>query len=112
MPKSMPSPTNSAAKATEIGFSSLTITRPSAAVTMRPAKVVMITAPTSLPDRRASHRNRTIAPTMMLLLRPASSDRVANSSSATATVPVRRIRRPCCASIFRSWATLRISLVA
>jgi hypothetical protein len=72
----------------------------------------MITAPTSLPERRASHRNSTIAPTMMLLLRPASSDSVANSSSATATVPVRRMRRPFCPSIPRSFATLRISLVA
>lgn len=61
MPKSMPSPTNRAAKATEIGFSSPTMMSPRAAVTTRPAKVVIRTEITRGPERKASHRNRTMA---------------------------------------------------
>ena len=112
VPKSIPSPTNRAAKATEIGFSSPTMSRPSAAVTMRPAKVVTSTATMRRPERSASQRNRTMAATVTELLRSASSDRVENSSSAIAACPVRRTRTPFSGVRLRSRAVLRISAVA
>ncbi len=112
MPKSIPRPTNRAAKATEIGLSSPTMTRPSAAVTIRPEKVVIITATTRAPERNASHRNSRIAPMVTRLLSRASSANVANSSSETATGPVRRRRSPFSEVILRSSAMRRTSFVA
>ena len=111
MPKSTPSPTNSAANATEIRLSCPTITSPSAAVMTRPHKVVVSTAMMSFGERKARNRISVIAAIVTVLLSPAFSATVANSSSASGACPVRRNRTPCSGVRFSRWASARMKSV-
>ncbi len=74
-------PTNSTAKAIEIGLSEPTIASPSAAVIARPTKMLISTATMILADRSASHRMPIRKASETMALSSAFSLSVPNSSS-------------------------------
>ena len=70
MPKSMPSPTNSGMKATEMTLKRWKMSRPSAAVQTRPTKVVTRMQTISRAERTASHSIRMMAVTASVADQP------------------------------------------
>jgi hypothetical protein len=85
-------------KATEIRLNRPIASRPTAVVTISPAMIVIMIAPTSLTERVASHSVSSIAPSMTIATSPMFSCSVANSSSASGTSPVSLTETPCAES--------------
>src|SRR5262245_65443127 len=108
MPKSTPSPMNRTAKATEIRLSAPTIAKPIAAVMDRPTNRLMATAKMMPKDRKASHRIVNTTTMVTAVLTNAPSSKVAYSSSAIATGPVRRTLAPYFVPISNSTAASRM----
>ncbi len=105
MPKSMPSPTNSGMKATEIRLKRPTAARPTPMVMTRPARVVVRMQASILSERVASHSISSTAPSMEPDTSHARSARDENSSSDSAVSPVRRTLTPWAASSLRPRAS-------
>ena len=85
---------NRTANATEIRLSAPTIAKPIAAVMVRPTNKLRATAKMIPNERRASHRMVSTTRMVTAVLTKAPSCRVAYSSSAIATGPVRRTLPP------------------
>ncbi len=98
MPKSMPRPTNSGMKATEIRLKRPTAARPTPMVMTRPARVVTRMQASIRTERVASHSIASTAASMAPPTSQARSAREANSSSDSGVSPVRRTTTPWAAS--------------
>ncbi len=98
MPKSMPRPTNSGMKATDIRLNRPTAARPTPMVITSPARVVTRMQASMRNDRVASHSIRNTAASMAQETSQALSFREANSSSDSGVSPVRRTVTPWAAS--------------
>ncbi len=108
MPKSMPRPTNSGMKATEIRLKRPTAARPRPMVMIRPAMVVIRMQASIRNERVASQSIRNTAASMTELTSQALSFSEANSSSARGVSPVIRTVTPWAASRCRPRATARM----
>ena len=94
MPKSIDRPMNITAKATEIRFSEPMVRKAKAKVKTRPIARVAKVATISLNDFRAAKSRPRTSAADSTRARPMPSATVANSSSFSATGPVRRMRTP------------------
>src|SRR5215472_10152306 len=112
MPKSMPSPTNSAKKPTEITLKAPTRKSPQATEIASPIVMLTATAPMIRSERRASQRIARTARIDAAAFSPAFCLTAPNSSSSIGISPVTRTRAPYSAARRRSAAVRLIASVA
>jgi hypothetical protein len=111
MPKSMPRPTNSGMKATEMRLKRWKIRSPQALAAASPMSIVTNIATMRRGDRTAIQSIVTIATNARAAISPAPWLSDPNSSSSSGADPVRRTVTPCAASRPRALAACRTKSV-